>query len=275
MIDPYLDESGVLKNLRGITDQEELDRVESNLVAVRSVLLQRNPISGNFDTPHLKEIHRYLFRDIYPFAGQMRTISLHKASEFGGARKVTTFTAPEKIEHELSSLFAQLEQDDFLRGLQRRDFAIRAARLFAAINSIHPFREGNGRAQRQFVRQLSTSLGYPLQWDVISKERLVQASISACNGDITVMERLFDEITDTERIQPVAKLIRFFDREKFNWNDRYLATVTPGRRYNGVFVGSDGTNFFFYDIDQRILIAANRDLQVLPKDGADISFVAS
>jgi cell filamentation protein len=62
--------------------------------------------------------------------------------------------------------------------------------FFAEINRVHPFREGNGRAQRQFVRRLSSSVGYKLHFEVVSKERLVQAGILSANGDIAMMTRL-------------------------------------------------------------------------------------
>jgi fido (protein-threonine AMPylation protein) len=70
MSDPYLDpQSGILTNKFGLTNQESLDRAESNSVSVRSILLQLNPLKGNFDSEHLKSIHSYLFRDVYEWAG--------------------------------------------------------------------------------------------------------------------------------------------------------------------------------------------------------------
>jgi hypothetical protein len=51
------------------------------------------------------------------------------------------------------------------------------------------------------------------------------------------MERLLGEITDTERIQPLAKVIAHFERSQFNWNDVYLATTTHGQSYVGTFAG--------------------------------------
>jgi cell filamentation protein len=70
MSDPYIDpQSGILTNKFGLTDQESLDQAESNSVSVRSILLQLNPLKGNFDSEHLKAIHSYLFRDVYEWAG--------------------------------------------------------------------------------------------------------------------------------------------------------------------------------------------------------------
>jgi|SRR5579863_8097852 len=212
MSDPYLDpQSGILLNKFGLTDQESLDRAESNSVSVRSILLQLNPWKGNFDSEHLKAIHSYLFRDVYEWAGQFRTATLAKADYVSGGR-VTRFTHPDLIEHELTRVFDELANEHFLERLQRREFARKVAALLSEINRIHPFREGNGRAQRQFVRQLADSVGYKLHFEVVSKERLVQASILSANGDVAMMERLLDEITDTERIQSLVKVIAHLER---------------------------------------------------------------
>lgn len=275
MSDPYIDlQSGILRNKIGLTEQESLDRAEANAVSVRSILLQLNPLKGNFDSEHLKAIHSYLFRDVYEWAGQYRTIPLAKAEDVGGGR-VVRFTPPDLIERELKHVFDKLAQDRFLEGLPRREFARKVAALFSEINRIHPFREGNGRAQRQFVRQLAESLGYKLHFEVVSKERLVQASILSANGDVAMMERLMDEITDTERIQPLAKVITHLERGRFNWNDVYLATTTPGQTYAGSFAGGDGANFFFRDDENRILVGKLKDLKQPAESGEKISFTAS
>lgn len=80
MSDPYLDpQSGILRNKFGLNDQASLDCAEADAVAVRSILLQGNPLKGDFDSQHLKQIHEYLFQDVYEWAGQFRTIAMVKA----------------------------------------------------------------------------------------------------------------------------------------------------------------------------------------------------
>jgi cell filamentation protein len=276
MIDPYIDpSSGILINKLHATNQQQLDEAEADQVSVRSVLLQRNPIAGNYDSAHLKKIHAYLFQDVYHFAGEFRTVELHKADVLTGARRITTFIPPAMIDKELNELFGSLARENYFQGRERRQFSLKLASLFAGINRIHPFREGNGRAQRQFVRQLAASLGYKLHWEAISKERLVQASISSAHGDLGMMERLMDEISDTERVQPVITLIKFFEQNNYSWNDRYIASTTPGKQYEGRFAGSNGRNFFFYDDQDRILVGDVNDLNSIPAPDKPISFRAS
>lgn len=75
--DPYLDlEHGVLRNRLGITDRDELARAEAVLTATRLYELARAPIVGGYDLAHLQAIYRYVFSDVYEWAGQIRTVSI-------------------------------------------------------------------------------------------------------------------------------------------------------------------------------------------------------
>jgi cell filamentation protein len=269
--DPYVDQSGVLLNKFGLSDQAALNAAEADAVYKRSAILQSNPLKGNFDSEYLKGIHSYLFQDVYAWAGQFRTITLAKRDH----DHVTTFTPPNLIEEQLGKVFGQLADEHFLEGLQRREFAHKVAVLLSEINRIHPFREGNGRTQRLFMRQLAESLGHKLIFDVVSKERNIQASVLSANGDVAMMERLLDEITDTERIQPLAKVIAFFEDNDYAWNERYLATTTPGQNYEGTLAGRGGANFFFYDDKNRIIVGSLKDLKGSPRPEEKISFTAS
>ena len=114
MSDPYLDpQSGILRNKFGLNDQASLDRAEANAVALRSILLEGSPLKGDFDSQHLKQIHEYLFQDVYEWAGQFRTIAMVKADYVDGGR-VTRFTSPHLIESELAAVFQHLAGDGFL-----------------------------------------------------------------------------------------------------------------------------------------------------------------
>lgn len=79
--DPYLDnESGVLRNHLGITEQAALDKAESSLSFLRAAELREQPIQGNFDLRHLQAIHQRLFGDVYEWAGQLRSVEIQKGS---------------------------------------------------------------------------------------------------------------------------------------------------------------------------------------------------
>jgi cell filamentation protein len=150
--DPYLDpETGVLRNRLGLTDEAAIEQAEAACVAVRSYELSLTPLEGGFDLVHLQAIHRYLFRDVYEWAGELRSIDIGK----GGNH----FAHYAHIENAAAPLFLQLAGENHLTGLAAADFSRRAAFYLGGLNALHPFREGNGRAQREFISHLAHANG--------------------------------------------------------------------------------------------------------------------
>jgi cell filamentation protein len=95
------------------------------------------------------------------------------------ARGNSFFARPEFIVPELQRVFDRLATEDFLRGSDAQEFCGRAAYLLGEMNAIHPFREGNGRAQREFFRELALQAGYELAWDLVAQEEMYAASIAS------------------------------------------------------------------------------------------------
>ena len=174
--DDYLDTvSGVLKNRLGLTDTIKLEETEAALAAARSFDLARKPLAGNFDLAHLKAMHRYLFGDVYEWAGQIRTIDSTK----GDSR----FANYQYIETAANAVFQKLAGENYLAGLPEDKFSERAAYYLGEINALHPFREGNGRAQREFISHLAYKNGFYIEWQHMTQEEMVQASIESFKGD--------------------------------------------------------------------------------------------
>lgn len=147
----------VLKNKFNIRDEKKLSDLEKMSTLIRDAELVETPIKGLFDLNHLQKIHRYLFRDIYDFAGKTRTIQISK----GGF----PFCHPMYITSMSDELFAKLKKEDYLKGSSSNDFAKRSAFYMSELNVIHPFREGNGRTQRAFIRCVAQNAGFELEWD--------------------------------------------------------------------------------------------------------------
>jgi len=165
--DPAFDaQTGILRNKLGITDPGQLKNAEAAFVTERA--LQGLP-KGNLDFDHLLTIHGHLFQDIYPWAGQTRTVQMTKH----GSR----FAAPAFIRQEADNLFASLESEGHLQGLALTAFAQRAAHYANELNAIHPFREGNGRAIRAFLTVLAEGAGFALHLQRITPVIWLQASI--------------------------------------------------------------------------------------------------
>ncbi|MDB5526522.1 MAG: hypothetical protein JWM58_4285 [Rhizobium sp.] len=244
MDDPYLDETGTLKNRFDVQDQSELAAVEARLAAARELQILDNPPQGRFDLPKLQKIHAALFGDVYTWAGHLRITTLAKRAYEGSDDGITTFTAPVHIRGELLGLLGSLPKDDVLAKLSGTEFSRHLAPLFVGLNNIHPFREGNGRTQRLFFTLLAQTYGHTLSWDVVTRERMVDVSISGARGDEVPMVRLFSEISDRRRVEALRNAIRYLQSSnQVPWNDLYIATTTAGQTYSGRFVGSAGTDF--------------------------------
>jgi cell filamentation protein len=69
-----------------------------------------------------------------------------------------------------------------------------AAYYHAEINEMHPYREGNGRAQRAFLGQLSTTAGYRLDWTIVGEQENIDAAVAAHRGDLEPLTRLLERI---------------------------------------------------------------------------------
>jgi len=179
--DPFLHPgTDVLRNVPGLRDAEQLAAFETAKTAHRIYELERKPVVGSFDTTHLKAIHQRVFQDVFPWAGQFRTTTVGKAERVG--QPPTWFTPPHLLEHEAQRILDSLQRSNLLRRIQPIEFARKVARLLAEINVLHPFREGNGRTQRLFVEAFANQAGHHLHFDVVSGERMVQASIEATSG---------------------------------------------------------------------------------------------
>jgi len=177
------------RNLFNIIDYAELQLVEAPLVASRIGEMRDRGVTGKFDSAHLQSIHSYLFQDVFPWAGEFRVVNLSKgSSNFGPAMHIAGA---------LKELFERLVKEKLLVGLMVAAFVERAAFYLGEINAIHPFREGNGRAQREFIRQLALHAGHPLSWSTVgtgfTQQQMIDASIlSHTRGDNTQLAAILD-----------------------------------------------------------------------------------
>ena len=136
--------TSILINLPGISDPDFLDKQERGLVVLRS---RRRVPRGAFDFTHLRAIHRHLSQDIYDWAGELRTVEISKGDQ--------QFQFRQYIPTGMADVHRRLVQSRFLSGLPPAGFAEQAAVIVGDINYIHPFREGNGRTQLQYLKQLA------------------------------------------------------------------------------------------------------------------------
>ncbi len=145
----------------------------------------------------LKAIHRCLFQDIYDWVGQPRTTALFKA-EFEGSPLGTSFVPPNHIDREGKEIFRSLAAENNLQGLDRADFIDPLAHYFNRVNILHAFREGNGRTQRILWEHVAEIAGFALDFQGITRERMVAVCIAGGQGSEEPLQRMFVALLDSE-----------------------------------------------------------------------------
>jgi cell filamentation protein len=276
-LNPYIDpNTGTAYNKLGINNPADLKQAEAELSQIRLRQLQTTPLAGEFDLSHLRAFHRHILQDVYDWAGKTRE-SFDSAKFHSIEGRTRSFTPSARITEEATALFSSLKSEDHLRGLSREGFAERGAALLNAINKIHAFPDGNGRAQRAFLEHLGREVGHPLNFSVVSGERMVRASVAGMDGDLAPMARMFAEVTDPARVEQLSKAIGFLDNHKnvLDWNNAYLATSTPGQTYSGQLVSRGGDDFMLREARGMIIIGNVADLPDGVQPAQRLTFTAS
>lgn len=133
----------VLRNKLGIFDEDSLNEAERMITSYKLAKLYLDTGAQTFDAKHLKSIHKFLFEDIYPFAGEFRRENISKRITFC----LVQFIEPE-LDRALKTAIKMVPK------LVDRDTLLRyVTELYSDLDMIHPFREGNGRTEREFMRQ--------------------------------------------------------------------------------------------------------------------------
>lgn len=143
--------TSVLRNKQDIRDADELERFERMMVAQR---MSEGVPSVEITPDGYRALHRYLFQDVYDWAGEDRAVDI--------AGHGTFFRSVDQVGRELDKRFAKINAEDNLRGLGPERFSDRAAAHICELNGIHPFREGNGRTMRAFLQVLAEQAGHQI-----------------------------------------------------------------------------------------------------------------
>lgn len=164
--------TNVLRNKLGIKLAETLDRAERLAVTARAA---HSVPSGDYDLAHLQAIHHHLFQDIYDWAGEARTLEIAK----GGHQ----FMFRQYIQGGMADIHRRIVAANYFRGEALAASALQAGRIVGDVNYVHPFREGNGRAQLLYLQQLSNEAGHRLNLRHIEAAAWMEASRRAHQTD--------------------------------------------------------------------------------------------
>lgn len=175
-------DSNVLKNKLNIRDLRELKDIEEKFVAIKQLVLLQKPIPGRFTINHLLRIHRFLFEDVYPFAGHIRREQISKGE--------TLFFPPDLIKRELRRVFGEIHETGMLQEKKPQSQIQHLSHVMAELNIIHPFREGNGRSIREFIRCMAQVYGLTLNWGNADQDTMMDAAIASVYDDMAFCEIL-------------------------------------------------------------------------------------
>jgi len=187
----YIDpKTGILKNLAGITDPDDLLFYESVVVTKRIQELYENPIKiKGIET--LFEIHKHLFQDIYVWAGEKRKVEISKSGK--QFFPTTHFENAFRFIDSLISDFNKTPNKDKLQ------IAKKLAKILDAINYLHPFREGNGRAQREFIRLLALEKNQILNLNPPNNKKIYEQYMNGTiDSDINALTELIFKLIDKQ-----------------------------------------------------------------------------
>ena len=171
----------MLENKLGLTSSADLAREEERISKKKAVELFEKGIlddlpAGMFST--LQVIHRYLFEDIYLFAGKIRTVNVAKGN-FRFAPLMYLQAALDNID--------KMPQSDFDEIVEK----------YVEMNIAHPFREGNGRSTRIWLDHiLKTEIGKVVDWSKVDKEDYLLAMERSPIKDIEIKYLLKNALTD-------------------------------------------------------------------------------
>ena len=171
----------MLENKLGLTSSAELAREEERISKKKAAMLFENHIldnlkSGKFST--LQTIHKYLFDEIYDFAGKLRTVNIAK----GNFR----FAPLMYIESALKNI-DEMPQSNFDEIIEK----------YVEMNIAHPFREGNGRSARIWLdHMLKTEIGKVIDWSKVDKEDYLLAMERSPIKDVEIKVLLKGALTD-------------------------------------------------------------------------------
>lgn len=196
MSDYFYKGTYVLKNNLEIKDEEQLNIFERKYTSLRIAKItdpevKHSPIQGNFDFNHYKQIHHYIFQDIYPWAGELRKCEINKS---------VIFCLFNFIDELAADYFNGLKYENYYIEYDEATKIAKLVELFGNLNALHPFREGNGRTQRIFIETLAKINGLNLDLTEISQQDMINASFESINGNDSKLFELFNKCNKHEEL---------------------------------------------------------------------------
>lgn len=200
MRDIYLyEDCDVLRNLFNIKDKAILDEAEAGYVTFRLKEIAMNPLPGRYDFEHLLQMHKYIFQDMYEWAGQQRKLNIYKEEPVLGGLSVAysdMFSIAEDAECALKEM-----RDKPWAEMELHDASIRFSDSLAKIWRVHPFREGNTRTTITFCCQYADKIGLNPDRELFENNaQYLRTALVAYNA-------VFDDMGDVSKPEYLIKIV--------------------------------------------------------------------
>lgn len=182
MQDPYLyKDYSVLKNKLDIHNQKLLDDAEADYVVCRLRDLVLNPIRGGYDTDHLMQMHKFIFQDLFDWAGKPRIISIFKEERVLGGMSIE-YSDPFDIANDAAYVLSEMRAKNW-KGMEHMQLSKEFCDSLAKLWKIHPFREGNTRTAITFCCQYADEMGFPINRILLGRNsEYVRTALAAYNA---------------------------------------------------------------------------------------------
>lgn len=249
-----------MRNLLGIeNDPGELRFQEREYTRLNSETVHN--VKGGFDEKHLRDIHRHIFQDVYEWAGTMRhdTIQLdgetiHVPDVAGILSKGSSNFLPAPYLARGLAHIAILANSPEARSTDLEVFSNAITEVLSDLNHAHPFREGNGRTQRAFIEQLAIRAGHEINFEGVTTERNVSASVDAHHGDQDALHRIIVESLDEDRVELRMAAVYDLDREGMPLDDLWVETAQSGDVISGTIIACRARYVSVADENNRFII---------------------
>lgn len=207
--------SNVIKNKLNITDEKLLVDKERKLVKEKIKNMDKSFAFFEYNEDEFKGLHKYLFGDIYDFAGEYRLENITKEN--------FKFSLYEYIDENIKKIFSRINLKEYSK-LSYEELLKEMSHLLTELNVLHPFREGNGRTIRVFISKLLEELGYKINFSNIDYDEIVRVSKLAV-------------IDETEQIELLRKNII---NKSFIYDEKILEKGLPKYLENDIAALKEG-----------------------------------
>ncbi|MDR2022112.1 MAG: Fic family protein [Hungatella sp.] len=208
MRDPYLYEDvPILINKLNIKDAAKLVSAEADITFIKLLSIDKLNQNQPMDLNYIKSLHRHIFGDIYPFAGELRTVQIYKNEAVLGGDTVR-YSIPSEIEENAKKIIDSMNSTNW-RALSLDERSLEFGKNIAALWQVHPFREGNTRTTMTFATHFADRNGFPLDKQLFRENAAYvrNALVKASDGMYADFQYLHKIMKDSMQLGEEAFII--------------------------------------------------------------------